>query len=239
MRIFLSHRSRDKALVREFRSLLPRFLETWLDEDSLSWGEAFPAELKSSIQSGVDFLIIFLDNEALRSKWVKQELEWAIEREQELKRTFVLPILLGEVAPEGLPAGFSERLSLRLNDFTRPEVESLANKVTLQLFQSMVESFSGLQLELPRRTSLATVRDQLSAGQARLLGYVVQQSKSAAEVTQREIESAMGASHSSAELFYRLEVLIAQGFLVKRRVAADGQFSYRLSDDFERTLGEV
>ena len=65
MRIFLSHRSRDKALVREFRSLLPRFLDTWLDEESLSWGDSFPAELRSSIQSGVDFLLIFLDNEAL------------------------------------------------------------------------------------------------------------------------------------------------------------------------------
>jgi hypothetical protein len=184
MRIFLSHRSRDKALVREFRSLLPRFLDTWLDEESLSWGDSFPAELRSSIQSGVDFLIIFLDNDALNSEWVKQELKWAIEREKELKRTFVLPILL----------------------------------------------------EIPRRESLRTVRDQLSAGQARLLGHVVQQCQDASEVTQREIESTMGYSHSSPELFYRLESLIAQGFLLKRRISADGQFSYRLSDDFEKEV---
>jgi hypothetical protein len=58
-------------------------------------------------------------------------------------------------------------------------------------------------------------------------------------VTQREIESTMGYSHSSAELFYRLESLIAQGFLSKRRISADGQFSYRLSDDFEKELREV
>jgi TIR domain len=239
MRIFLSHRSRDKALVREFRSLLPRFLDTWLDEESLSWGDSFPAELRSSIQSGVDFLIIFLDNDALSSEWVKQELRWAIEREKELKRTFVLPILLEEVASEKLPPGFSERLYLRLSDFTRASVESLANRATLQLFQLVVESFSGLQLEIPRRESLRTVRDQLSAGQARLLGHVVQQCKGASEVTQREIESTMGYSHSSAELFYRLESLIAQGFLLKRRISADGQFSYRLSDDFEKELREA
>ena len=73
---------------------------------SLSWGDAFPAELRSSIQSGVDFLIIFLDNDALSSEWVKQELNWAIEREKELKRTFILPILLEEVASEKLPHGF-------------------------------------------------------------------------------------------------------------------------------------
>jgi hypothetical protein len=239
MRIFLSHRSRDKALVREFRSLLPRFLDTWLDEESLSWGDSFPVALRSSIQSGVDFLIIFLDNDALSSKWVKQELEWAIEREKELKRTFVLPILLEEVASENLPAGFSERLYLRLSDFTRASVESLANRATLQLFQLVVESFSGLQLEIPRRESLNTIRDRLSAGQARLLGYVVQQCKGASEVTQREIESAMGQAHSPPELYYRLEALIAQGFLLKRRIAADGLFSYRLSDDFEKEMREV
>jgi hypothetical protein len=239
MRIFLSHRSRDKALVREFRSLLPRFLDTWLDEESLSWGESFPAKLRSTIQSGVDFLIIFLDNDALSSEWVKQELEWAIEREKELQRTFVLPILLEEIASENLPAGFSERLYLRLGDFTRASVESLANRATFQLFQLVVESFSALQLEMPRRESLGIVRDRLSAGQARLLGYVVQQCKDASEVTQREIESAMGHSHSPAELFYRLESLIAQGFLLKRRVSEDGLFSYRLSDDFEREMRDV
>jgi hypothetical protein len=236
MRIFLSHRSRDKALVREFRFLLPGFLNTWLDEESLSWGDSFPAELRSSIQSSVDFLIIFLDNDALSSQWVKQELEWAIEREKELHRTFVLPILLGEVASEHLPAGFSERLSLRLIDFTYASVESLAHRATLRLFHLVVESFSRLQLEIPRRASLGTIRDQLSATQARLLGYIVQQCQGASEVTQREIENTMDYSHSSSELFYRLESLIAQGFLLKRRISTDGQFSYRLSDDFAKQV---
>jgi hypothetical protein len=116
--------------------------------------------------------------------------------------------------------------------------DSLANRATLQLFQLVVESFSGLQLQIPRRELLRIVRDQLSAGQARLLGHVVQQCQGASEVTQREIESTMGYSHSSPELFYRLESLIAQGFLLKRRISADGQFSYRLSDDFEKELRE-
>jgi hypothetical protein len=31
---------------------------------------------------------------------------------------------------------------------------------------------------------------------------------------------------------------IAQGFLLKRRISADGQFSYRLSDDFEKEVRE-
>ena len=141
MRIFLSHRSRDKALVREFKDHLPRFLDTWLDEESLSWGEALPAKLKSTIQSGVDFLIIFLDKEAMNSEWVKQELEWALEREKELRRTFVLPILLENVPADRLPAGFPERLQLRLADFSRASIEALADRAALAVFQLVTESF--------------------------------------------------------------------------------------------------
>lgn len=237
MRIFLSHRSRDKALVREFKDQLPRFLDTWLDEESLSWGESFPAKLKSTIQSGVDFLIIFLDKDALSSEWVRQELEWALAREKELKRAFILPIMLDDVPSEQLPTGFPERLQLRLSDFSRASVEALAERATLALFKLVAESFSSLQLEMPRRKSLRELRDELSAGQARLLGRVIQHRNDAGEITQRQIEAAMDQSHASAELFYRLESLIAQGFLSKRRIAEEGQFCYRLSFEFEAELG--
>ena len=114
MKIFLSHSSRDQALVREVKELLPSFLNAWLDEDSLCWGDSFPAQLKSTIQSGIDFLLIFLNTHAVNSNWVMQELDWALQRERELKRTFVLPILLEDVAFENLPAGLSDRLSLKL-----------------------------------------------------------------------------------------------------------------------------
>lgn len=235
MKIFLSHQSQNKSLVREFKSLLPSFLETWFDEENLPWGGIFPDELKSSIQSGVDFLIIFLDKDTLNSQWVKQELEWAIEREKEMKRKFVLPILLGEVGTENLPAKFLERSYLHTVDTDRLSIAALANKATIKLFQLVVEDFSGRQIEIPHRESLSIIRDQLSAGQAKLLGYIVQQCKGAREVPQRQIEETMGHHHTSPHLFYRLESLIAQGFLLKRRLS-DGQFSYRLSDDFEKEV---
>jgi len=219
--------------------MLPSFLNTWLDEDSLSWGDSFSTELRTTIQSGVDFLIIFLDTEALNSKWVTQELEWALQRELQLKRTFVLPILLPEVALGKLPVGFSERLFLRLNDFTQASVEDLAKRATLKLFQLVAESYSSLQLEIPRGKSLKSARDELSAGQAKLLGYLVDKCKHGREVPQRQIEQETGQPHVSAELYYRLESLIQQGFLGKRRIASDGQFSYALSKEFRNQLNEA
>ena len=237
MRIFLSHRSRDKALVREFKEMLPSFLNTWLDEDSLSWGESFPADLKSIIQSGIDFLIIFLDKDALNSKWVMQELDWALQRERELKRTFVLPILLEVVASEDLPPGLSERLFLRLSDdYSHSSVEDLAKRATIKLFQLVVEDYASLQLEVPSRKSLMSLRDELTAGQAKLLGYLVEKGKNGSEIAQRQIEQGTGHSHASAELYYRLESLIQQGFVRKRRIATDGQFSYSLTEEFRSQM---
>jgi len=236
MKIFLSHRSRDKALVREVKDLLPSFLSTWIDEDSLSWGESFPEELKSIIQSGIDFLLIFLDREALKARWVMQELEWAMQRERELKRTFVLPILLEPIALEDLPGGLAERVYLRLNDFNRSSVEDLAKRITLKLFQLVVQSYSSLQLEVPGPKSLLSLRDELTAGQAKLLGYLVEKGKDGGEIAQRQIEQGTGHSHASSELYYRLESLIQQGFVRKRRISTDGQFSYGLTEEFRSQM---
>jgi len=55
-------------------------------------------------------------------------------------------------------------------------------------------------------------------------------------IQQHQIEQELGYARTSAELFYRLESLIAQGFLSKRRTSSDGQFSYRLSDEFRAQL---
>lgn len=239
MKIFLSHCSRDKPLVNDFKELLPPFLSTWLDDESLSWGDQLATELRSTIQSGVDFLVIFLDNESLNSAWVRQELDWAIQRERELKRTFVLPVLLPQALSEKLPPELSERLFLRLSDYGRASIEALAKRATEKLFQLVVESYSYLQLEIPRRKSLKAMRDELSAGQAKLLGYVVDQCQDGSEVTQRYIENAMQHAHASPELYYRLETLIEQGFLAKRRISSDGMFSYRLTEEFRTALSET
>jgi hypothetical protein len=145
MRIFLSHRSNHKPLVREFKDQLPAFLRPWLDEETLVWGDAFENELKSSIQSDVDFLIIFLDAAALSSRWVRQELDWALEREPELARTFVLPIVLDDTPPEQFPPALATRLQLRLQDYTSNSVTELARRASEQLFHLVARTLTALE----------------------------------------------------------------------------------------------
>ena len=238
MKIFLSHRSRDKPLVNDFKELLPPFLSTWLDDESLAWGDSLAATLKTTIQSGVDFLIIFLDADSLDSAWVREELQWALARERDLKRTFVLPVLLPGAALEKLPQELRDRLGLRLPDYARGSIEALANRATEKLFQLVVTSYSAIQLQAPQRRQLMAIRDELSAGQAKLLGYLEKQGADGAEMDQRGIEQALSFSHASAELYYRLEALVQHGFITKRRIATDGMFSYRLTDEFRAELGK-
>jgi hypothetical protein len=53
----------------------------------------------------------------------------------------------------------------------------------------------------------------------------------------------MGHSRTSGELYYRLESLVAQGFLSKRRITTEGQFfsqfAYTLTEEFRGQLYEA
>ena len=62
MKIFLSHSSRDQALVREVKELLPSFLNSWLDEDSLCWGGLFPGATKVDNSVGRRFSAHLLEH---------------------------------------------------------------------------------------------------------------------------------------------------------------------------------
>jgi hypothetical protein len=142
MKIFLSHRSEHKQLVREFKSRLPTFIHTWLDEDALTWGEDFGKTLQSAIQSDVDFVIIFLDADALESVWVKKELHWALAREIELSRTFVLPIVLDNTPPERFPPALAKRLQLVVSVSAGDLVTELARRASEQLFHLVTETLA-------------------------------------------------------------------------------------------------
>lgn len=134
MRIFLSHSHRDKALVREIRKQLPEHITSWIDEKALIWTVNIEAEIRNAIQEEVDFVVIFLGRDAIKSDWVKKELQWALERERKLDRKFVLPILLDDVWDRVEPKEFKERLYLQCLDQEEPTVIALADKLKEQLF---------------------------------------------------------------------------------------------------------
>ncbi len=145
MKIFLSHISSYKPLVREISSHLPQQLATYLVEESLTWGVGLRGLIRDAIDEDTDFVVVvFLGNESVDSEYVEQELAWALDREKQLGRMLVLPVLVDDVWDQVKPEEFQKRLYIRLNDYsanaTRRAAEELSNQLVSWLAKSPIST---------------------------------------------------------------------------------------------------
>lgn len=135
MRIFVSHSSRQKLLVRELRRQLPQHINLWIDEHELLVGSELDSTLKEAIVRDCDFTILLLDEGAAKSPWVKKELDWAMSREAELGRPFLLPIIVEEEALHILnDSRVTARRYLKCLSFTEEGIAVLARSLSSELF---------------------------------------------------------------------------------------------------------
>lgn len=146
MRVFFSHRSNDKPLLRELRGYLPSWLSAWIDEDQLMFGSDLNVSLRTAIDEEVDFVVLFLSHEAARSVWVRQEIHWALEREEVLGRVFLLPILLGNVREHLEDLGLGGRITIEISDHTQAATRMLAERLTNHLGIWMSENLKSVHL---------------------------------------------------------------------------------------------
>jgi hypothetical protein len=130
MRLFLSHASEDKPFVEALRAGLPAHVRVWLDVDNLYAGHRLSDELRRAILDENDYVALFVSPRSLQSDWVARELDWALEREADLVRPFVVPVFLpgtSEVAPsEGPFAALWQRIYVRCPDDAAEGAEELA-----------------------------------------------------------------------------------------------------------------
>jgi DeoR/GlpR family transcriptional regulator of sugar metabolism len=134
MRIFLSHSSKQKLLVREVCKAFQPLISTWLDEKNLLLGDGISNTLESAIRSEADYLLLFLDEAAAQSAWVKQELRWAAAKESTMGRVFVLVIVIDESALSAIPPEIASRNYLKLSDFSDNSIRILGMSLSNQLF---------------------------------------------------------------------------------------------------------
>jgi hypothetical protein len=141
MRIFLSHASPSKPLVIRLTEGLPRHVDRWLDQHELSAGERFGQHIEMGIRRHCDFLVVFVDEAALASTWVQREVAIGLERQRDLQRTFVLPVLLGDVRDRlgelGLAA--DQWLHLDARDHSEAGVAASAAALQAELFKHASE----------------------------------------------------------------------------------------------------
>lgn len=177
MKIFLSHSSKNKPLVREVKSYLPDHLKLWIDEKDILVGDNITGSIKDTIKTNSDFLIVFLDNFSIRSDWVLKELAWAVEHEKQTHRTFILPILLeNEVLREDLPFQLNTRKYLTCYDYNESSIKLLAENIMSELFAWLSRELDNKVAAHQESTTIKIINeaDQLVAkiaDQVRLMVY--------------------------------------------------------------------
>jgi tetratricopeptide (TPR) repeat protein len=169
MKIFLSHHSSKKDLLREIKGYWPDHLNIWIDENKLIWGEDLEVSLREAINEKCDYFVLFLCEKAIGSDWVKKELKWALNREKRLKRRFILPVLLEENILE--KAGYKElknRLYVMRHGTSGPYTEAFAKEISNKIHALTYEYLKRSEKERSDlMEQLSNLKDQLEKEQKR------------------------------------------------------------------------
>jgi hypothetical protein len=141
MKVFLSHANESKPQVRRLTDGLPKHVERWLDAEELATGQKFPQHIEAGIRNECDFFLVFIDEAALQSEWVKREVALGRERQRDLQRPFVLPILVGDVQARMGELGLAadEWLYLDARDLSDTGVAASGAAIAAELFKHASE----------------------------------------------------------------------------------------------------
>jgi hypothetical protein len=119
--IFLCHSSADKSFVRQLAADLWELgVQVWLDEWELRPGDSLHGSIGRALEE-TKFVGVVLSPQAVRSKWVRKELNQALARETRSDATVVVPILYKTVR---VPPFLEDKLYL---DFRKKRFSSLGH----------------------------------------------------------------------------------------------------------------
>ena len=160
MRIFLSHASESKPRVVRLTEPLPAHVQIWLDRDALAAGQRFGPRIEAAIRRDCDFVLVFIDEHALASDWVKRETALALQRQADLQRTFVLPVLLQPLGARMKEIGIDpdEMLYIDATDSSDAGIALGARLLADELFKH-----SSTMIETLRNADRRAMLDALSA----------------------------------------------------------------------------
>ena len=93
---FISYSSKDQAFAdRLYADLQSNAVRCWFAPEDLKIGDKFRLTIDESIRV-YDKLLLILSEHSVASDWVEHEVETALAREKEQKRTMLFPIRLDD-----------------------------------------------------------------------------------------------------------------------------------------------
>jgi TIR domain len=116
---FISYSSKNREFAeRLFADLQAKGVRCWYDQEHLKIGEKFRHHIEDAIQA-YDKLMVVLSEDSIASNWVETEVEIAIERERNEKRTVLFPIRVDDMILKTPVAWASHvRRQRHIGDFT-------------------------------------------------------------------------------------------------------------------------
>ena len=105
--VFISHSSKDKPFVMKLAiDLINSNFPIWIDSWEIELGDSLLDKIYKAIDDSF-YLIIVLSNNSIQSDWVKKELNLALQKEEQIGRKFIIPILAEECA---IPLKIEDRI---------------------------------------------------------------------------------------------------------------------------------
>ena len=101
--VFLSHSTKDKDFVRPVNETLNRIgLKTWYDEDKLVAGDYLDYSLNFGVRKSSS-IVFFISKNFVFDRFLKQEIEYAINEEREREFFQIIPILIDNESSKKIP----------------------------------------------------------------------------------------------------------------------------------------
>jgi TIR domain len=141
-RIFLSHSSTDKPMVRKLAGdLLSWGIDVWLDEWKINPGDSIIQLVQRGVEES-DFVGIWLTTNSIKSSWVEREWRTKLFQEIGLDRVSVIPLLYESVK---LPLFLAEK---KYADFRKNYIDGLFDlsksiNCHLEFQESMILNLQG------------------------------------------------------------------------------------------------
>jgi len=117
---FISHSSKDEMLARRlYADLQDHGVRCWFAPEDLKPGDKIRSRIDEAIHLQ-DKLLLLLSEHALASSWVEDEVEAAIEKEQQQRREMLFPVRLDESVMQTTQAWATKlRRTRHIGDFTK------------------------------------------------------------------------------------------------------------------------
>jgi len=122
---FISYSHADKSFAsRLYAQLQARGIRCWLDKKDMKPGERILDSVNDAIRIH-DKILLCCSESSLKSRWVKDEIRKAHEREHQLDRNIIIPLNLDGYLLAGWEDGLAADLRSRLAaDFTNWEFDN-------------------------------------------------------------------------------------------------------------------